>query len=96
MTRGPTTSNREKSATLSKNYEDSPTENDKDFEDTKPQSKKEASKTGDALGVESQPGVTKSFGTTSITHQLIKDSLSYTSISREEIMVIKEKIRLCP
>ncbi|XP_050890132.1 uncharacterized protein LOC127095495 [Lathyrus oleraceus] len=72
-TGGPIASGGEKSNSLSEDYEDTPSEDDKDFEDARPESENEASKVVDATWAESQLGMTKSFGVATITYKPIKD-----------------------
>lgn len=71
-TGGPVDTNIEKLSILSKDSKDTPLEDDKDFKDAKLESKKETSKATDAPSVESQPGITKSFGVAAITHQTLR------------------------
>lgn len=100
LTRGPIAFNRERTYDLSKDSEDSEDSRDsedtlsrieKDLEEARPELKEETSNVADTLGSESQYGVTKSFGAATITHPPIQDSSSNTSLSREEIMDIKEQ-----
>lgn len=75
----------------SEDSEDTPLKDDKYLENIWPESKEDTSKVVDTLGTESQPGVTKYFGATTLNHPPIKDSSSNTSLSWESIMAIKEQ-----